>query len=156
MKTFSGDIWSLLPERMIVIPLNQGWSTSGVGILGKGLALQAAQRFPKLPLWWGELCQKLRENTPVLVYPDGPLILFPTKPLNKRLPWYSWRSPSTTGLIEQGLGQLIQLPITKPIAVPLLGCGAGGLHEADVLPLFERYVKDDRFTLVRPGGGTQT
>lgn len=149
MKTFRGDIWSLLPGSLITIPTNCGWSTSGAGILGKGLALQAAQRFPKLAMWYGERCREFRENTPVLVYPDGPLVLFPTKRLNVKLPWYSWRSPSTLEFIEQGLGQLIQLPIHQPVAVPLLGCGAGGLPEAEVVPMIERYLKDDRFTLVR-------
>lgn len=150
MKTFRGDIWSLLPDHLVVVTTNCGWDSTGRGIFGKGLALQAAQRFPKLTMWYGERCRELREKTPVLVYPDGPLVLFPTKRLNPKLPWYSWRNPSTMEFIEQGLGQLIQLPIHQPIAVPLLGCGAGGLQEAAVAPLIERYLKDDRFTLVHP------
>jgi hypothetical protein len=151
MKTIRGDIWSLLPSYAIVVTSNVGWSTSGAGILGKGLALQAAQRFPKLAMWYGERCRETRAKTPVLVYPDGPIVMFPTKRLNEKMPWYSWRSASTIEYIEQGLGQLIQLPIHQPIAVPLLGCGAGGLTESEVVPMISRYLKDDRFTLVYPG-----
>lgn len=150
MKTFRGDIWSLLPASLVVVTSNVGWDSLGRGILGKGLALQASQRYPKLSAWYGERCRETREKTPVLVYPDGPIIMFPTKALNVRMPWYSWRSPATMEIIERGLGQLIQLQIHKPIAVPLLGCGAGSLSEAEVVPMIGRYLKDDRFTLVHP------
>lgn len=148
MKTLRGDIWSLSASHYVVVPSNVGYTTAGLGVLGKGLALQAAQRFPKLPAWYGFQCQKLRENTPVLVYPEAPLVLFPTKPFNAQWPWHSWKSPSTLALVEQGLVQLVQLGLAKPVAVPLLGCGAGGLREDDVVSLMGRYLKDDLFTLV--------
>jgi hypothetical protein len=152
VKTFRGDIWSLVDTHLVVVPVNRGYNARGLNICGKGLALQAAQRYPDLARWFGDVCMKQKDATPVTIYPDGPLILFPTKGFNPKHPELSWQTRSTVELIEQGLGQLIQLPYRKPIAVPMLGCGAGGLHEADVLPLFQRYLKDDRFTMVYPGG----
>lgn len=151
MKAFRGDIWSLSASHFVIVPCNVGWTIAGIGVFGKGLALQAAQRFPKLPVWYGFQCQKFRENTPVLVYPDAALVMFPTKPLNMKCPWHSWKGPSTLAFVEKGLAQLVQLQFARPVAVPLLGCGAGGLREQDVVELIGRYLKDDLFTLVYPG-----
>lgn len=85
----------------------------------------------------------------MIVHPIYPLILFPTKPLNEKAPHLSWQGPADLWLIEGSLMELSELPESGTIALPLVGCGAGGLQEKQVLPLLRHYLRDDRFMLVR-------
>lgn len=102
----------------LVIPVNCR------GIAGCGLALQCKQRYP---LWFDLyraccLDGTLRLGRPLLHGGGDPWIIsFPTKD--------DWCSPSRLCDIEAGLAGLVQLCKRHGIislAVPKLGCGAGG------------------------------
>jgi len=100
-----------------------------VGVMGKGIALQFKNRFPKNYHIYKEACksQELKIGQ-MLVVKDGDLlnekyiINFPTKE--------HWKSPSKIEYIEQGLiglKEVIRKYSIKSIALPPLGCGNGGL-----------------------------
>lgn len=144
------DIWGLEKTHYIVIPTNIGWKASGDNVMGRGLALQAAGRHPGFPIWYGLECKEAGPLTPVLVYPIAPLIAFPVKPLDRKSPHLSWQHPATLDLIARSAKQLADLTVDRPIAVPLVGCGNGGLSPKDVLPILEQHLSGDRFTLVLP------
>lgn len=109
------------------------------GFMGKGIALQFKQAFPKNFKFYEDAC-KAGKVVPghVLVFDNGGLLCpryvinFPTK--------RHWRNKSRLEDIESGLNDLIdvvrRLEI-RSIAVPPLGCGLGGLDWRDVRPMIE-------------------
>lgn len=101
---------------MIVIPVNE------VGVMGKGLALQAAKRYPDLEMYYKSICRTGEfKDQPI----DGweQFILFKTKK--------HWREKSSYDLIIAGLYTLKELIIEEVIMcdiyMPKIGCGLGGL-----------------------------
>jgi O-acetyl-ADP-ribose deacetylase (regulator of RNase III) len=109
------------------------------GFMGKGVALQFKQAFPKNFKAYDEAC-RAGEVVPgrMHVFDNGGLlrprfiINFPTK--------RHWRNKSRIEDIESGLKALIQavrrLKI-RSIALPPLGCGLGGLNWRQVRPMIE-------------------
>ena len=101
-----------------------------VGVMGKGVALQFKEEFPKNLLKYKEACNS-GELTPgeLLITrelnsngEEKIIINFPTK--------LHWRNPSKYEYITKGLKKLtkaISEHNIKSIAIPPLGCGNGGL-----------------------------
>lgn len=148
MKYASGDIWYFHDLGYpIVVPTNIGWTSAGENVMGRGVARQAAAHFPGLPLWYGRKCRQYQAQTPVLYFVQGPLWLFPVKPLASN-PLLSWQQPASLELIERSAHQLAAKLFRKPVYLPLVGCGNGRLSIDQVLPVLEQ-VLDDRFILVR-------
>jgi O-acetyl-ADP-ribose deacetylase (regulator of RNase III) len=113
-----------------------------VGVMGKGVALEFKNRWPKNFRAYKELCdaKKLKPgqmfvfDTNELFASEGPryLINFPTK--------NHWREKSRIEYIADGLDALLQVIAKyriKSIALPPLGCGNGGLDWKEVRPLIE-------------------
>ncbi len=105
-----------------------------VGVMGKGIALQFKQRWPRNFKEYQEACKR-KEIKPgrMFIHDLGEwerpryIINFPTK--------VHWRGDSRIEYIEKGLRDLVsqvdRLGI-KSIALPPLGCGNGGLDWNDV------------------------
>lgn len=149
IRSEKGNIWAYEKDHLIVIPTNIGWKMNGgANIMGKGLALQAEEKYPGFALWYGQKCIQGGLKTPVLLYPEAPLIAFPVKPLNPEAPWLSWRNKAHLGLIEKSARELAALEVDRPVAVSMVGCGAGGLDMSEVRPILDKHLSDDRFTLV--------
>jgi hypothetical protein len=151
MRKARGNIWKLAGVLdHIVIPTSIGWRKDGSAVLGRGLARQAADKWPQLPLIYGEICQQRGVETPVCpIRPPGlnprNLLLFPVKPLNVAQPWQSWNQPADILLIRRSLRELEellpQLVGNKDIWIPDVGCGNGQLPVAVVRPLIESQFK---------------
>jgi O-acetyl-ADP-ribose deacetylase (regulator of RNase III) len=110
-----------------------------VGVMGKGIALMFAERYPENTRSYAAACRagEVRIGR-MFVTPAGELngprwiINFPTKK--------HWRHPSHLEWIQQGLEDLVQVIQERgirSIALPPLGCGNGGLDWRDVRPLIE-------------------
>lgn len=152
MRILTTDIWKLVKTHLIVVPTNLGWDSKGHNVMGKGLAKDAAKRYPSLPSWYGNFCRTKRQEAEVTRCPGTPILLFPVKPLNAGTPWLSWRSKADLALIERSTRQLSHWSDDVPIAVPLVGCGAGGLDPADVRPILQRHLMGSQFVLVISDG----
>jgi hypothetical protein len=149
LRTETGNIWIHLGVRKVVVPTNIGWKKTGANVMGAGLAKQAAEVIDKkLPLWYGEQCQRYGADTPVLEYELG-LVMFPVKPLNELAPHLSWKQRASLKLIERSTIQLAEMysGIKREIAIPMVGCGNGGLDPSDVRPILAKHL-DDKFLLV--------
>ena len=152
MRHATGNLWDWHDRgAYVVIPTNIGWRRDGSNPMGKGIAKQAAEKFSHLPVFYGQWCQSNKDG--FAVRSDMRLVLFPTKSLNVSKPHLSWRGMSSLKLIEKSTASMIGWHKARPrkkeeVALPLVGCGEGGLLESDVLPILERYL-DDRFVLVR-------
>ena len=113
-------VWKRERIDTIIIPVNTQ------GVMGAGLAKQAKQKYPLHCKDYFLACKKnrLKIGNMVVSKKNSPRILFiPTKT--------DWKLPSEYEYIIQGLNVLQQFysRIKKPnkIAVPMLGCGLGGL-----------------------------
>lgn len=108
-----------------------------VGVMGKGIALQFKNQYPKNYKIYKEACKKGELKVgEVLVVKDGDIlrekyiINFPTKE--------HWRSPSEISYIQEGLEALkksIKDYNIQSMAIPPLGCGNGGLDWNVVKPM---------------------
>lgn len=114
-----------------------------VGIMGKGIALQFKNKWPKNFEAYEAACQAKEVRIgKMFVYDSGGLVKpnfiinFPTK--------VHWRSKSRIEYIRSGLTDLIstikKLGV-RSIAIPPLGCGNGGLNWNDVRHLIESEFK---------------
>ena len=106
-----------------------------VGIMGKGIALEAKKR---MPLMFEDYRKGVKEG---LIHPGKPrmmprhnVLLFPTKA--------HWRNPSKIEWVEEGLHRLAKGHhlLKMPLAIPPLGCGLGGLKWYDVFELILQYL----------------
>lgn len=109
-----------------------------VGVMGKGLALEFALRFPKLKEIYINQCkQRFIKIGKIYSYTiDGlNIINFPTK--------IDFKYPSQYDWIERGLKDFVEnyksLGI-KSIAFPLLGCTNGELDKAIVMEMMNKWL----------------
>lgn len=130
LKNMTGSIFNSKAEAL-VSPVNC------VGVMGKGLALDFKKRYPESFRYYKSVCDG---NMAVVgrIFPNDEhgvtIIHFPTK--------VHWRNESKPEWIELGLKDLrvfLEAYHYKSVAIPLLGCGLGGLDEKEVLPLIENF-----------------
>jgi hypothetical protein len=144
MKVIQGDIWDYHAlGHPVVITTNMQIKKDGTAVMGKGIALQAAQRFPDLPRQYAQILPQ-KEYAGVYYFGKYNLFTCPTK--------RHWRDNSDIYLIEESLC-CIWLYITHhntglklPIYLPPPGCGNGGLTWNEVQPKISR-ILDDRFVV---------
>jgi len=134
-----GDIWTYAPISRIVITTNGSLTRDGRAIFGRGVAKQAAQRFPTLAVKLGRLLAV--HGNHVFDLGDG-IVTFPVEETPWSLPDLQIiaRSAEELRLLADhaGLEQLI---------VPRPGCGGGGLAWKDVKPLLTPWF-DERFVVI--------
>ncbi len=131
-------------------------SVNTVGVMGKGIALQFKRAFPANFTAYERACKAGEvEIGRVFVFETGELqprwiLNVPTK--------RDWRNPSRLDDVRRGIDALVaiirRLGI-RSVAVPPLGCGAGGLSWDVVRPLLEvalRELSDVEVMLFAPGG----
>lgn len=132
MLTYTtGDLLTS-PAQALVNPVNT------TGVMGRGLALAFAQRYPGLLPAYRTACHRgqLAIGRP-WIFRTGSVVIvnFPTK--------RHWRDPSRLADIEAGLrafGPLARSARLTSVAFPALGCGLGGLPWDRVRPLMARYL----------------
>ena len=106
-----------------------------VGLMGKGLALEFATRYPELEKVYIEQCEKHQIHTGVLYYYEingQKIINFPTK--------FHYKNPSQMEWIEEGLDYFVNNYKKwdfKSIAFPLLGARNGGLDAQEVIKVMQ-------------------
>ncbi len=168
MKTTIGNLWSF--SGVICVPTNLGWKRDGTNVMGRGLACEAAVRYPMLPIEYGAFCRDCGtgiDRGPVSPHlfpfstPARRLICVAVKPLNKDSPWASWRSLASLDLVTTSIRKLANYAkgISGVILVVPFGCGNGGLDQSTVIPIMKEHlgpVRDesgeDKFVLVLRDG----
>lgn len=122
--------------QTLVCPVNT------VGVMGKGVALQMAKHYPLLLAAYRRACndRSLNVSRPVLigVKSNTYVLCLATK--------MDWRNPSRLDWIDAGLGattELIGEGLIKSLALPMLGCGAGGLDWKDVRALIYKHFQHE-------------
>lgn len=134
-----GDIWSEYLRRSdvnLVIPTNGSVRGDGCAVMGRGLALQAARRFPGIPRLLGETLRTqyslVYSPPPFLATLPHRLIAFPVK----------WRWPESAdleliGRSAEELALWLRHQPEKSVVMPCVGCGNGRLTWGCVRPRLE-------------------
>ena len=128
----SGDLWELHDKGYwIAITTNGMTKSNGEAVMGKGIAKEAADRFPSLP---AELGEQLRQGTnEPCGFHEYRIITFPTK--------HDWRKKSIPSLIVDSYKEIVhrrnhrhwgKLSRGGILCIPQPGCGNGGLQWDDV------------------------
>ncbi|KKN23705.1 hypothetical protein LCGC14_0902300 [marine sediment metagenome] len=145
MREVKGNIWDFYDRGgWITIPTNGSTRNDGKAVMGRGLALQANQRFKGFA---GGLGHFLKDHGNVshvnYIYRA---ITFPVK--------HHWMDIADINLIEVSaltLPGILDRVELKEIYMVRVGCGNGKLDWKDVKPILEKYL-DDRFIIVDKKG----
>jgi hypothetical protein len=143
MLEIKENIWTFHKKgNWIVIPTNGAVKKNREAVMGAGLALQAKQRFPRMP---SELGMSLKEcGNKIVTFHIYHLLTFPVK--------YNWWERADLFLIEKSVKELRKIldeedcGIITPVYLPRVGCGNGKLDWKDVKPILEKYL-DKRFII---------
>lgn len=153
-----GDIWELADEGCdaLVITTN-GYvkKSDGLAVMGRGIANQAAKRFPKLPAELGWCLRQYGNHCFVFSghSPHYDIVTFPVKPTFGPKGEPGWMVKAELPLIAQSAKELVGIAKRYDwidILVPRPGCGYGMLHWGNVKPVLSR-ILDDRFTAITYG-----
>jgi len=144
MKEVYGNLWDSKADA-IIITTNGTIRKDGACVMGRGVALQAAQRDKHLSYVLGALI-KSSGNRPFFLEANtdiGYIII--TLPVKDH-----WCQQADIDLIEEGVRYISSIvnnsPVIETIAMPRPGCGNGRLKWEDVKPIIEPYL-NDRFTV---------
>lgn len=149
MRVIKADIWDYWKRGyFVIIPTNGTVKKNGEAVMGRGLALQAKERFPDLPR---ELATWLKKYGNRCFTSEGyRLITFPVK--------YHWKGKADLDLIRQSVKDLVKSVNSMDmervyddwlkVAIPKVGCGNGGLDwKKDVEPVLDQWL-DSRFIVI--------
>jgi len=141
MLELTGNLWNYHAAGIPICITTNGFTRrDGACVMGRGIAKQAANKFPNLPLAVGRLIQAY--GMEVRFLHEYNLIVFPVK--------YVWSEPADLDLIELSAFQLLELVNEhgfSTVALPRPGCGNGQLKWEDVKPRLNTML-DDRFEIV--------
>lgn len=162
------DLWSYLGKADVICITTNGTTTkNGYGIMGRGCALEAKNRFPNIE---GRLGRHLINsgNIPGIIN-DQPLIVsFPVKPafgeydplllVASQVPKWrrgdivpGWAMKAMVPLIIKSAKKLVDLAEEhkwKKVVLPRPGCGNGELDWKDVCPQLSSILTSDKFIIV--------
>lgn len=146
MRELHGDIWDLynfdgFNGNIICITTNGMVNSRGQAVMGRGIALQAAQRWPELPRALGHII--IQEGNHVHWLSKYRVFTFPVK--------HHWKQKADLELIQRSCTELVQLcnDICPGVQIFMVrpGCGNGQLSWEEVQPHIAPLL-DDRFTVV--------
>lgn len=151
MREVEGDLWDLYEKgAWVVITTNGSFRRNGQNVMGRGVAKQAAIRFPSLEWAVGEKIMKSGNH--VYVFYAMRLFTMPVKD--------SWVNDADMNLIVRSCHELVEevekvnvmmmgfgREILHEVCMVRPGCGSGGLNWSDV-KLVIAPLLDDRFVIV--------
>jgi O-acetyl-ADP-ribose deacetylase (regulator of RNase III) len=134
MFVCKADLWKIHEMgATIVVPTNGSVTREGLAVMGRGLALQASQRFSDLRR---ELAQRLHERgNRVYHFPEYRIICFPVK--------HEWSQQADLDLIRQSAKELRERAsklYIQTVWMPMVGTGNGGRTWREVEPIIEEYL----------------
>jgi O-acetyl-ADP-ribose deacetylase (regulator of RNase III) len=109
--------------------------------MGRGVALQAALKYPELAKELGERLSKYGNQVYAFYYENVFIITVPTKD--------HWRDSSNYKLVNTSLLRLVEIVERlqiKNVVLPLIATGCGGLNKEHIKELLND-VLDDTYTL---------
>lgn len=144
MHELVGDLWQEYATGAVIAITTNGLVTrSGMSLMPRGCARQAAMRYPEILKIHGNLLL----NHGIHVFDLGRRIVsFPVE--------VDPYQNADLRLIEQSCRELVELVRYKSwqkVVLPRPGCGGGGLTWPEVRPVLSKYL-DDRFHVITMEG----
>lgn len=143
MVEVRGNIWDAIhPQDWVAITTNSTLRKDGALVMGRGIALEAKERWPWLPKLAGELIRTHGLRVEKIHTKTERIVLFPVK--------YEFYLPAQLPLIEQSTKQLVELEPSLEGGRILLGrpgCGNGKLDWLEVEPILKSLLVSDRFVV---------
>jgi hypothetical protein len=141
MLEMKGNLWTIHDRGCIIVVTTNGvLNHQGRAVMGRGVAKQAADRFPNLPWRLGDW---IRYHGNYAHYFESlSLITMPVK--------HYWHQKADLNLIARSAEYLMQIANVfrlQEVYMPRPGCGNGNLQWRHVKPVIE-LILDDRFTVV--------
>jgi hypothetical protein len=144
MKEAKGNLWTF-PADYRAITTNGAVRNDGACVMGRGCALEAKTKYPRIPYELGDAIVRGGNHVHRLSFG---LVSFPVK--------HHWREQADLGLIERSAMELMdflwlmssvrKLPLT--VVMPRPGCGNGSRDwESEVRPVIAP-VLDDQVTVI--------
>jgi len=137
-----GDIWEWHEHGdWLAVTTNGDVNRKGQCVMGKGIAEQAAQHYPGLPRLLGDALGSFGNH--VFAFPGPRIFSLPVK--------HHWRDDASFLLIAQSCQELVSAARTlrvDRVALVRPGCGSGGRTWAEVRPIVEPILRNDRFVVV--------
>ena len=146
MKEIEADLWRMLCDARVVTT-NGTITNKGRGVMGKGVAKDAKDRYPGVEAKLGRLLRRDGNHVCVLAEYPIPLVALPVK--------HEWHQKGDYDLIKRSVIELVALVDARGwqvVMLPRPGCGNGQLHWVYVEKMI-RPLLDDRFTVVSRGTG---
>jgi len=142
MKESIGKLWAAKPEFIKCVTTNGVVKQNGELVMGKGVALQAKERYPQLPSLLGSY---VRSNGNMIYYfEELNIASFPTK--------NNWKDKSDIQLIIKSCVQLNAMleNLNRYAVLPRPGCSNGGLDwEKEVRPVISRVLSDRVWVIIK-------
>jgi hypothetical protein len=141
MREIRGELWDYWDlGSWVVVTVNGAVRYDGACVMGRGIAKEAAIKFPDLPYRLGD---RIRQHgNRVYTFSQFRLFTFPVKRV--------WSEKASMPLIRESAAQLVrlvdQLKLSDVYCVRP-GCGNGGLDWTDVGPELAKFF-DQRFAIV--------
>lgn len=163
MREVKGNLFDY-PADAICITTNPIVNAKGLAVMGAGVALEAARRYPWIRKALAVRLQARPWANALFVFdpldyeesptfwpvgedePPPKVVAFPVK--------HHWREPADYGLIRSSAYKLVTITDAmgwETVALPRPGCGNGGLPWPDVRRLIDPLL-DDRFVIVDLAG----
>ncbi len=136
------DMWNAKPEFIKCITTNGIVKRNGKLVMGRGIALQANKRYPRLASFLGHYVRT--SGNMVYYFKDFNIASFPTK--------NDWRDKSDIQLIRRSCVQLSALleHLSRYAILPRPGCSNGGLDwESEVRPAVLNVLSDRVWVITR-------
>ena len=138
------DLWTIKAD-VRCITTNGIVKSDGRAVMGRGVALQARNRFPDIDLALGKSI-RVWGNHVMPIWPNADrtewIVSFPVKE--------HWRDKADLALIARSCEELtewVDFCEWETILLPRPGCGAGGLRWDTVKPVLQLKL-DDRFLVI--------
>lgn len=137
MREVFGDLWEY-PADIRVITTNGDVNRFGQAVMGRGVALQAKQRYPNIEKALAYCLSKYGLRVVMLRHD---LFAFPVK--------RHWHEKARLSLIRRSAQELVSMTDrTQVVVLPRPGCGNGGLSWEDVKPVIAPILKSKRFVVI--------
>lgn len=135
MREITGNLWDYYgkPNTIVCITTNGTVKKNGECVMGRGCALEAKTRWPRLPQVLGTAIKQFGNHVRRFVGGDGlDVVCFPVK--------HNWYEQADLELIKQSVEELAphaEAESHLTYVLPRPGCGNGRLTWAQVKPLLE-------------------